>query len=504
LIADHPDAKEEIELVHTALVTIGQLVQTSPHVNGNGSVWKQLADRVEAERGVPCKHLDGKALFTAILRLYAATHKEMKDSLLNITEGDPIERHEEFCEQERRKRIPSDEHVKKSKKTATTAPAPKDPRIRSQGELPTKNFFAPLKSTEIEVERPGMEESTQKPDGEPQQESSSKSGRPPPIVLTSTTNLIQLQRQIKRFVTGSFEFRSIRGGTRIVTKEMADFSAIKTYLEKSKLSYFTFPPESEKPIKAVIRHLPQNTPADDISDGQVSLGFDVISVKQMKATRQTPPEGTSTVNLPFFLITLPRTAKSQELFRLPNLCHIAIRVEAYKAQNGLMQCYNCQQFGHVWANFKRTPVVCGVVEATCTRSARRKETRLQHQHAATANWRMRKKLTPPITGVAGTQRRSCSEGSPREHPKLQQEGCSLQNTTPGVSFAAALHGRTEDQQQPLACQIAVAAPAAVEPRVSAPLPKHSQQPTGQSDWARNVSSEPLGNMLRVVAVVQQK
>jgi membrane protein required for colicin V production len=39
------------------------------------------------------------------------------------------------------------------------------------------------------------------------------------------------------------------------------------------LSYF---PKHEKPIKAVIRHLPSNTPALDISDGLVSLGFDVI------------------------------------------------------------------------------------------------------------------------------------------------------------------------------------------------------------------------------------
>jgi hypothetical protein len=48
--------------------------------------------------------------------------------------------------------------------------------------------------------------------------------------------------------------------------------------------------------------------------------------------------------------------------------------------------------------------------------------------------------------------------------------------TPGVSFRAALRGRTEDQQQPSARQVVVAASGAVEPRVSAPVP---QQPTGQ-------------------------
>jgi hypothetical protein len=174
-------------------------------------------------------------------------------------------------------------------------------------------------------------------------------------VLTSTINLIQLQRQIKGIATGNFEFRNTRSGTRIVLKEMADFSAIKAYLEKNNLSFFTFFPKSEKPIKAVIRHLPQNTPAEDISDGLVSLGFDVISVKQMTTTRRSATEGTTTNNLPLFLITLPRSSKSQEIFHLTGLCHISIRVEAYRAQSGLTQCYNCQQFGHVWANCKQPP-----------------------------------------------------------------------------------------------------------------------------------------------------
>jgi hypothetical protein len=93
-------------------------------------------------------------------------------------------------------------------------------------------------------------------------------------------------------------------------------------------------------MKAVIRRVPHNTPAEDISDGLVSLGFD-ISVKQMTATRRSPADGSTTINLPFFLITFPRTAKSHEIFRMQSLCHVAIRVEAFRAQNGLKQCQNC-------------------------------------------------------------------------------------------------------------------------------------------------------------------
>jgi hypothetical protein len=56
-------------------------------------------------------------------------------------------------------------------------------------------------------------------------------------------------------------------------------------------------PKSEKPMKVVIRHLPHNTPAEDISNRLVSLGFDVISAKQMTANHRSPTEGSRTINL---------------------------------------------------------------------------------------------------------------------------------------------------------------------------------------------------------------
>jgi hypothetical protein len=105
-------------------------------------------------------------------------------------------------------------------------------------------------------------------------------------------------------------------------------------------------------LKDVIRHLPHNTPAEDISDVLVNFGFDVISVKQMTATRWSPSDRSTIKNLPLFLINLPRTAKSQEILRLQSFCHIAIREDAYRAQNGLSQCHNCQQFVYVWENCK--------------------------------------------------------------------------------------------------------------------------------------------------------
>jgi hypothetical protein len=133
---------------------------------------------------------------------------------------------------------------------------------------------------------------------------------------------------------------------------MADFQAVKLHFEPNNLSFYSFS-KSENPIKAVIRHLPINTPAEDIAECLGDLSFEVVSVRQLTTTRWSL-EGTP-VTLPLFLVTLPRTTKSQELFKLSNLCHIAIKVEAYSSQNPLSQCYNCQKFGHVWANCKQPP-----------------------------------------------------------------------------------------------------------------------------------------------------
>jgi hypothetical protein len=72
-----------------------------------------------------------------------------------------------------------------------------------------------------------------------------------------------------------------------------------------------------------------------------------------------------------------------------------------------------------------------------------------------------------------------------------------------MSFAAALRGRTEEQQSQT-YQVAVAGSTTMEPRVPAALPQHEQQTTGQAVRATNVNSWPLDNMLRVVVTVVQR
>jgi hypothetical protein len=153
LLENHPDAEQEISIIRKALIKIRQLVKASPAVNGNGSIWKELADEAETERSVLCKHLDGKALIIGLMRLYAAIHREMVETVqADHSDKQEVDEHEWFKQQRRRKRSSSDEEQKQIKKAAKPTSETRDPRIPSQRELPTLNFFASLKTDDMELE----------------------------------------------------------------------------------------------------------------------------------------------------------------------------------------------------------------------------------------------------------------------------------------------------------------------------------------------------------------
>jgi hypothetical protein len=53
---------------------------------------------------------------------------------------------EEFCEQRRGKRKPTDDTDKRAKKTTAFITGVDDPQLLSKPEVSTRNFFAPLRS----------------------------------------------------------------------------------------------------------------------------------------------------------------------------------------------------------------------------------------------------------------------------------------------------------------------------------------------------------------------
>jgi hypothetical protein len=149
----------------------------------------------------------------------------------------------------RRKRHTSSDTSQTAQKSTKPVPTSAAVKMFPKSVL-TGNFFARLRTTDTDMDTAGAENAL------PEQESPRKPGRPLPIVMTSTIKIVRLQSDLKYHVKGEQAFGDKRNVTRIVIKEKADCSAIKSYPEKNNLLYFTFSNNSENAIKAAIRHLP--------------------------------------------------------------------------------------------------------------------------------------------------------------------------------------------------------------------------------------------------------
>jgi hypothetical protein len=109
-----------------------------------------------------------------------------KCGAVTITSLESAAHDDDFQEVKRSKRHICNDTSQTAKKSNTSAPK------SAAGKLPTKtvitrNFIANLRTNDMDTE------STETESTLPEKEAPRKSGRPPPIVITSTKNLIRLQ-----------------------------------------------------------------------------------------------------------------------------------------------------------------------------------------------------------------------------------------------------------------------------------------------------------------------
>jgi hypothetical protein len=194
----YSEAGTAVQQVHKVLSDIEILAGCTPAEVGESSEWTTTVNSAEEKRANFCKSLDGKLLFSALYGIYTVTLTELKavsvqakhSDSLNKTSSESTAQDDDFREVNKRKGHNSDGTSQSAKNSTKTVP------MSAAFKLPPKavsirNFFAPLRTTGMDTETAGAENTL------PEQEAPRKSGRPPPIVMTSTTNLIQLQSDLK-------------------------------------------------------------------------------------------------------------------------------------------------------------------------------------------------------------------------------------------------------------------------------------------------------------------
>jgi hypothetical protein len=184
IINKNPGAASVVQQVHTVLSDIENLAGCTPYKMEESSEWTSIVNRVEENRVNFCKAVFGKPLFSTLYAVYAVTLNELKAILkvgaqegqsgaVNETSVDSTAQEDDFHE------------VKRSKRHISNFKMPPKAVL-------SHNFFAPLRTADMDIETTEAEKTLQ------EQEAPRKPGRPPPIVMTSTTELIRLQSDLTR------------------------------------------------------------------------------------------------------------------------------------------------------------------------------------------------------------------------------------------------------------------------------------------------------------------
>jgi hypothetical protein len=119
----------------------------------------------------------------------------------------------------------------------------------------------------------------------------------------------------------------------------------------------------------------------------------------MRGTHRSPSEGLTTKELPLFLITFPRTAKSQEKFLLKASATLQSKWRHLEVKTVFRSAITASNSAMCGPTASNLPTACGGEAVNCTRSAPRKGTHLPPQHAATVGWLKEKTTSPKLSGL---------------------------------------------------------------------------------------------------------
>ncbi|GFX97808.1 nucleic-acid-binding protein from transposon X-element [Trichonephila clavipes] len=184
---------------------------------------------------------------------------------------------------------------------------------------------------------------------------------PHPIMLKIKKNI---REQIKRI---NEKFPKIRNRTvndvvKMFTNDHEEYRNLIHFLESDKdFEFYIIKRNIDKPIKAVIKCLPNSSKIEDITKDLANEGFVIDSCTQL-ISKRTKKE------LPYFLVILPRNDKNSKIFDLAHLSYLQVKVEAancfmkprclkcgkeHATKNCHIKervtnpfCINCQDFGH--------------------------------------------------------------------------------------------------------------------------------------------------------------
>ncbi|GJQ83116.1 hypothetical protein Trydic_g12038 [Trypoxylus dichotomus] len=118
------------------------------------------------------------------------------------------------------------------------------------------------------------------------------------------------------------------------------YRKLSKLLKEQKTQFYTYQLKSEKKLKVVLRGITQDITDDEIKQDLQAQDYPVEKITRMKGKQGKPS--------PLVLVEIDRLYKS--IYNITDCCGLAVKVEALRTRNLIVQCHKCQMFGHTQSN----------------------------------------------------------------------------------------------------------------------------------------------------------
>lgn len=249
--------------------------------------------------------------------------------------NDPDSEGEYHLVQKKKRRIqdendPTFSHPSTSKKTA-------------QKQKTTTNIESKNQYTILEIQN-APENNTDEQEVNTGRKTNKKSNKPPPIHIHGRfVDLKKVDEQMKKHAPGGFHYKFLgKDQMLIITNVYEDYKKAVEFLRKKHTDFHTYTPKEEKTHAFVLKGLCRELPPEELKE---ELATQIECIKNVYKMKGTPEYA------PAYLIVTDATIKLSELqHKVKYAMHTAIRWERHFNNKIIIQCHNCQGWGHATSN----------------------------------------------------------------------------------------------------------------------------------------------------------
>ena len=228
--------------------------------------------------------------------------------------------------------------ISKRNHSSTSTGSLTDKNKKNKPIFASPNRFAVLDNVNVDTENT---QTTQNETGLDMETEQPKIKPPPPVFIRGILDYSAFRAVLIELIgANNFVVKSSANNLKVQTTNSDTYRSLIKYLKENKAEFHTYQAHEDKSFRIVIRNIHPSTPTTDIGIAIEEIGgFTVRNVTNVL-------NKTNKNKLPIFFVDLEPAEINKDIFFINSLLNTKIKIEEPYKKRTVIQCINCQEYGH--------------------------------------------------------------------------------------------------------------------------------------------------------------